>query len=47
MFGNFLVMLRKDSIVAYISLLRVDSKTNDGLNNNAKMPKNATDVSLP
>lgn len=34
-FGNFLVMLlRKNSIVPFNSLLRVDSKSNDGLNKN-------------
>lgn len=34
-FGNFLVMLlRKDTIVQFNSLLRVDSKSNDGLNKN-------------
>lgn len=40
MFGNFLVMLRReDNIVPFISLLRVDSKSNDRLNKNSKCPR--------
>lgn len=40
MFGNFLVMLlREDSIVPFISLLRVYAKSNDELNKNSKCPR--------
>lgn len=39
MFANFLVLLLKeDSIVSFLSLLRVDSKSNDELNKNSKCP---------
>lgn len=39
-FGNFsVILLREDSIVPFMSLLKVDSKSNDGLNKNSKCPR--------